>query len=84
MNIYYNKDDEKANRGVKYANGALGEANDMYFPFGLLVEVAHHDYKEDALWIMRNNIFNEMMDDCRYFKFYLVMRDVMSLDKRDK
>lgn len=33
---------------------------------------------------MVNNIFNEMMDDCRYFKFYLVMRDVMSLDKRDK
>ena len=54
MNIYYNKDDEKANRGVKYANGALGEANDRYFPFGLLVEVAHHDYKEDALWIMSN------------------------------
>lgn len=68
VNIYYNKEDEKANRGVKYANGALGEANDNYFPFGILVEVAHHDYKEDALWIMSNKkligetLANSMLD----------------------
>ena len=69
VNIYYNKEDEKANRGVKYANGALGEANDNYFPFGILVEVAHHDYKEDALWIMSNKkligetLANSMLDN---------------------
>ena len=68
VNIYYNKDDEKANRGVKYANGALGEVNDNYFPFGILVEVAHHDYKEDALWIVSNKkligetLANSMLD----------------------
>lgn len=54
MSIYPYKDLKGANRGVKYANGALGEANDAYIPFGLLVEVAHHDYKDDAEWIMQN------------------------------
>lgn len=54
MSIYPYKDLPGANRGVKYANGALGEANDAYIPFGLLVEVAHHDNKEDAEWIMQN------------------------------
>ncbi len=54
MSIYPYKDKPGANRGVKYANGALGEANDMYIPFGLLVEVAHHDNESDAEWIMQN------------------------------
>lgn len=54
MSIYPYKDLENANRGVKYANGALGEANDNYIPFGILVEVAHHDYEDDARWIMEN------------------------------
>ncbi len=54
MSIYPYKDKPNANRGVKYANGALGEANDNYIPFGILVEVAHHDNKEDAEWIMQN------------------------------
>lgn len=54
MSIYPYKEDEKTNRGVKYALGALGEVNDNYLPFGILVEVAHHDYYEDALWIMQN------------------------------
>lgn len=50
MNIYYDK--ENGNRGVKYSNGALGETR---MPkFGILVEVAHHDYLEDAKWIMDN------------------------------
>ena len=52
--IYPDKDKAYADRGVKYANGALGEVNDNYLPFGILVEVAHHDYYEDALWIMQN------------------------------
>ncbi len=54
FNIYYNKDDELANRGVKYANGSLAEVNPAYTPCGILIEVAHHDYKDDAKWIMEN------------------------------
>ena len=50
MNIYYDK--ENGNRGVKYSNGALGETR---MPsFGILVEIAHHDYYDDAKWIMEN------------------------------
>lgn len=53
VNIYpYN--DEVGNRGVKFANGALGEVNNNYSPVGLLVEIAHHDYETDAAWIMQN------------------------------
>lgn len=51
MSIYYK---EEGNRGVKYANGSLGEVNDSYVPWGILVEVAHHDYLDDAKWIMVN------------------------------
>lgn len=54
MSIYPYADLENVNRGVKYANGALGEANDNYIPFGILVEIAHHDYADDAEWIMEN------------------------------
>lgn len=54
MEIYPYKDKEGADRGVKYANGALGEVNDNYIPFGMLVEIGHHDYKDDAEWIMKN------------------------------
>ena len=54
MDIYYNKEDELANRGVKYANGSLAEAKPTYVPFGILLEIAHHDYKDDAKWIIEN------------------------------
>lgn len=54
MSIYPYKDKENANRGVKYANGAMGECNDEYLPFGILVEIAHHDDRDDAKWIMEN------------------------------
>ena len=54
MNIYYNNEDELANRGVKYASGSLAEVNPAYTPCGILLEVAHHDYKDDAKWIMEN------------------------------
>ena len=54
FDIYYNKEDELANRGVKYANGSLAEVNPSYTPCGILVEVAHHDYLNDAKWIMEN------------------------------
>lgn len=49
MGIYYQ---EEGNRGVKYANGSLGEVNPDYVPFGLLLEIAHHDFLDDAKWIM--------------------------------
>lgn len=66
MNIYYDK--ENGNRGVKYSNGALGETR---MPkFGILVEVAHHDYLEDATWIMDNKelIGNTIADSIlKYF-----------------
>jgi N-acetylmuramoyl-L-alanine amidase len=53
MSIYY-KSDNLGNRGVKYANGSLGEVNDSYVKFGILIETAHHDYPDDAKWIMEN------------------------------
>lgn len=54
IEIYPNKDLPGYNRGVKYANGALGEVNDDWTYMGMLVEVAHHDYERDAAWIMQN------------------------------
>lgn len=54
VTIYPYRDLEGANRGVKYANGALGEVNDNYLPFGILLEIAHHDNEKDAKWIVDN------------------------------
>ena len=54
FSIYYKNDDPVANRGVKYANGSLAEVNPTYTPCGILIEVAHHDYLNDAKWIMEN------------------------------
>lgn len=53
--IYYDQEDLEANRGVKYANGALGEVNNLYLNFGILIEVAYHDYESDAKWIVNNH-----------------------------
>ena len=54
FSIYYDNDDKVANRGVKYAKGSLGEVNPLYTPCGILIEIAHHDYENDAKWIMDN------------------------------
>jgi len=54
IEIYPYKDLPGYNRGIKYANGALGECNDEWVYMGLLIEVAHHDYEKDAAWIMQN------------------------------
>ena len=70
MDIYYNKEDSIANRKVKYAKGSLGEVNTLYTPCGILVEVAHHDYSDDAKWIMENkeSIGNTIADTVlKYF-----------------
>ncbi len=56
IDIYYKKEDPLANRGVKYAAGSLAEVNPSYVPFGILIEVAHHDYESDAQWIMENKM----------------------------
>ena len=40
------------NRGVRYARGSLGEANDEYVANGALIEVAFHDNYEDAMWMV--------------------------------
>ncbi len=50
--IYPGKNIPNTNRGVKYANGALGEANDHFIPCGALIEVAYHDNYEDAKWLL--------------------------------
>lgn len=49
--IYYN---ETGNRGVKYANGSIGEVNDLYVDFGLLVEIGFHDNINDIKWMLEN------------------------------
>ena len=69
MGIYWS-DDPIANRGVRFANGALGEVNELMVPFGILVEVAFHDHEQDAAWIVQNHemIANAMSDAIlRYF-----------------
>ncbi len=69
FDIYYTEE-EIANRGVKYAFGALGEVNNLYVPFGTLLEVAHHDHEKDAAWIMQNKelIANTIADTIlKYF-----------------
>ncbi|MBQ3021288.1 MAG: chitobiase/beta-hexosaminidase C-terminal domain-containing protein [Bacilli bacterium] len=71
MNVYYNKEDELANRGVKYANGTLAEVNPNYTPCGILLEIGHHDYLNDAKWIMENkeSIGNSVADSIlEYFQ----------------
>lgn len=52
--IYPANNIPSTNRGVKYANGSLGEANDAFIPCGTLIEVAYHDNYEDAKWILDN------------------------------
>lgn len=53
-NIYPGKHILGTDRGIKYANGSLGEANDSFIPCGTLIEIAYHDNYEDAKWILEN------------------------------
>lgn len=52
--IYPGKGVPYTDRGVKYAAGSLGEANDAFIPCGTLIEIAYHDNEEDAKWIVEN------------------------------
>ena len=49
--IYPNKG-KYTNRGVKYSGKSLGEANDYFIPCGTLIEIAYHDYYDDAKWMV--------------------------------
>lgn len=69
-NLYsiYPYKDEYSNRGVKYSGKSLGEANDLFIKCGTLIEVAYHDYYEDAVWMVENlnliaeNIGNSVLE----------------------
>ncbi len=52
--IYDGNTNLSYHRGIKYANGSLGEANDNYLPCSSLIEVAYHDEEHDAAWITNN------------------------------
>ena len=52
--IYDGNDNYSYHRGVKFARGSLGEANDLFVPCGSLIEIAYHDEYNDALWVMNN------------------------------
>ena len=41
-------------RGIKYADGSLGEVNPLNTKRGILIEIAHHDDKNDAKWMVDN------------------------------
>ncbi len=51
--IYPNKDNT-SDRGIKYANKSLGEANDSFHKNATLIEIAYHDDYNDAKWIVDN------------------------------
>ncbi len=49
--IYPNKD-ATTDRGIKFAEGRLGEVRSSNLSNGILIEIAHHDYLEDAKWLV--------------------------------
>jgi N-acetylmuramoyl-L-alanine amidase len=55
-NLYaiYPYKDSTSNRGVKYSEKSLGEANDSFISCGTLIEIAYHDNYKDAKWIVDN------------------------------
>lgn len=65
--IYPNKD-ATTDRGVRYAQGSLGEVKEINIKNGVLIEIAFHDYEEDARWLVDKqkeigyNIANSIID----------------------
>lgn len=57
-------------RGIKYAEGSLGEVKTINTKKGILIEIAHHDDADDAKWMVdnleqiSNNIANSII---RYY-----------------
>lgn len=41
-------------RGVMFARGRMGEVHPLNINMGALIEIAYHDNKEDAKWIINN------------------------------
>lgn len=41
-------------RGVLFARGRMGEVHPLNIKMGVLIEIAYHDYKNDAKWIVDN------------------------------
>lgn len=71
VDLYPYKDREGYDRGVKYALGEIGEANDDYVRFGILIETAHHDDMLDAKWLKENEqLIGEKMAEVilKYFQ----------------
>lgn len=50
----YPYQDKSSNRGVKYAEKSLGEANDSFIKCGAVLEIAYHDSYQDAKWMVTN------------------------------
>lgn len=44
----------ETDRGIKYADGSLGEVNPLNTSVGILIEIAHHDDRDDAKWMVDN------------------------------
>ncbi len=50
----YSYKSEETNKGVLYAEGAMGEVNPLNVKMGVLLEIAYHDDINDARWIVNN------------------------------
>lgn len=55
-NLYsiYPYQNSNTDRGIKYADGHLGEVNPLNTSRGILIEIAHHDDYDDAKWMVDN------------------------------
>ncbi len=67
----YKRDGHTVGRGVLFARGRMGEVHPLNVKMGVLIEIAYHDYKDDAKWIVDNiNEIGETMANSilKYFQ----------------
>ncbi len=67
----YQKDGHTVGRGVLFARGRMAEVHPLNIPMGVLIEIAYHDNKDDAKWIVDNidEIGNSIANSVlRYFQ----------------
>lgn len=50
----YPYQNEENGRGVLFARGRMGEVHPLNIKVGVLLEIAYHDQKKDAAWIVQN------------------------------
>lgn len=50
----YSSSGHTVGRGVLFARGRMGEVHPLNVKMGVLIEIAYHDYKSDAKWIVEN------------------------------